>query len=80
MTDTTYNGWRNRETWLVNVWFGDYFTDMAQNDDPYDADTIKDFIEEYIEETIGKMAGLVADLIDTSQIDWQTLAEHFNED
>jgi hypothetical protein len=21
MTRDTYNGWTNRETWLVNVWF-----------------------------------------------------------
>ena len=23
MTDTTYNGWTNRETWLVNLWLGE---------------------------------------------------------
>jgi hypothetical protein len=31
MNRREYNGWTNYETWLVNLWYGDVFTDM-QND------------------------------------------------
>jgi hypothetical protein len=80
MTDNTYNGWRNRETWLVNIWFGDMFTETAQEGDKWDADAIKDYIEEYVSEECNGLGGFVGDLIDLSQIDWDTLAEHINED
>ena len=37
-----YNGWHNKETWLVNVWLGDYFTERQEQDDiVIDADFIE---------------------------------------
>ena len=31
-TDTKYNGWTNRETWLYGLWFdGDYDAELAQS-------------------------------------------------
>ncbi len=32
-TNTTYNGWSNRETWVVNLWLGSepYSYDMLQH-------------------------------------------------
>jgi hypothetical protein len=35
MADTTYNGWTNYETWLVNLWidndgYGEYLNERAQ--------------------------------------------------
>jgi hypothetical protein len=32
MSDTTYNGWKNYETWLVNLWFtNDQYTSEEVN-------------------------------------------------
>jgi hypothetical protein len=28
----TYNGWQNRETWLVNLWYGDSFGGMIADE------------------------------------------------
>lgn len=51
-SDTTYNGWTNRETWLVNLWFNpetksDLTMARVVLEDAYDAcpDFIKDFID-----------------------------------
>lgn len=62
-TDTTYNGWTNRETWLTNLHFDCAFEEQADEaykdaeaDEIFDkadnatsalADIIKEYIEEY---------------------------------
>ena len=62
----TYNGWRNRETWLVNVWFNPVTKS--------DIDYIKDYIEEeYYENETFK--GFWQDMIDINCIDWDRLRE-----
>jgi hypothetical protein len=25
-----YNGWTNKETWLVNLWLGDHFVELSE--------------------------------------------------
>ncbi len=65
MTDNRYNGWRNRETWLVNVWFGDNW--YSQSD--------IDATREFIDERIAKLPTWVQDFIDTDCIDWDELTE-----
>ena len=79
MNDTKYNGWTNYETWLFNLNFDDYFTDVAQdyfdNAEENDtlskakqatldlADSIKDTFEEYAVDSMGNQSGVFADLI-----------------
>ena len=67
MINITYNGWRNRETWLVNLWFN--------------PETIADI--EYIEETLEsdfyeKMgdSNIYCDMIDFNAIEWEELKDH----
>jgi hypothetical protein len=64
----SYNGWTNRETWLVNVWFNPESKADVENakcmiDESYDAlpDYMKDFVS-------------------IDQIDWDELADHFPDD
>tara|TARA_Y100001973_G_C5159546_1_gene312755 strand:- start:138 stop:347 length:210 start_codon:yes stop_codon:yes gene_type:complete len=59
----SYNGWPNRETWLVNVWFN-----------PETKSDI-DYLEEYLEEEYYKFQGFWQDMIWFNDIDWDRLRE-----
>lgn len=65
----SYNGWSNRETWLVNVWFNpeskeDVRSAKACLEDQYD--TLPD--------------GPLKDMIDFSAIDWDELESAFSDE
>lgn len=68
MANNTYNGWTNRETWLINVWFnpeskGDVYSAQSYFDECYDA--LPDFMK---------------DFVDYSAINWEELLEYFEEE
>ena len=71
----TYNGWTNRETWLVNIWF----MDGLDTGELITADYLQEMVEEYVYEQI-KECSFVADMIDLGCIDWVELAENHNYD
>ena len=58
-----YNGWTNRETWLVNVWFN-----------PESADDV-DYAQEQIEEAYESMPDFMRDFCDIGSINWEELKE-----
>jgi hypothetical protein len=68
MSDTTYNGWTNRATWLVNVWFNPETRE--------DVESARAAIEE-AEESI---PDFMRDFLCTSEINWNELMEHFDEE
>ena len=65
----SYNGWRNRETWLINVWFGDSWECAA------DVQGTKEFFEE----TLDGLPDFVKDFVNDGIIDWENLEEHAEE-
>ena len=69
MTNNTYNGWRNRETWLVNLWYGDRgFADV-------------DYIKELLEDMVDQLGnGILQDMLDLECIDWDGLREHWEDE
>jgi hypothetical protein len=73
------NGWINRETWLVNLWFGDGFQMELEDGVEITADYIRDTVENYVEEIIGRGAGsgFVQDMIDLRAINYDELASHY---
>ena len=73
------NGWKNRETWLVNLWFGDMFTNDAEDGVAITADYIEHIVTEYVNEYISN-APFIADMIDMGAIDYDALAAHYATD
>lgn len=68
MTDNTYNGWTNRATWLVNVWFN-----PESREDVESAKCV-------IEEAEDSLPDFMRDFLCTSEINWQELESHFEEE
>lgn len=68
MNDNTYNGWTNRATWLVNVWFN-----PESQDDVESARMV-------IEEATDAMPDYMRDFLCTDEINWDELLEQFNEE
>lgn len=84
--DTTYNGWKNKETWLVNVWYMDHMPEFFDDMDQYEVDPLelKDAITYFAEESEALSsleAGLLLDFISTcwGEVNWHELADHLNE-
>ena len=75
MSDNKYNGWTNRETWVINVWMGDYFQGVS--------DDGQQLLADYIEETVWDMFHeadiplMFADMIDLGVVNWVELSEHY---
>jgi hypothetical protein len=74
-----YNGWSNYETWLVNLWFGDIFTEMSDQGQLH-SEMLREFVEEMLESD-GALPqyGFAADIMNAAlrSVDWRELAEHY---
>jgi hypothetical protein len=86
MSDKTYNGWTNYETWRVNleVFDGidpnDYFNDANGNLDESElADNLKEWADELI---VGNSQGLMADYARAflQNVNYREIASHMIED
>lgn len=74
------NGWTNRETWLVNLWYGDILSDMAANGEKITPDFIREIIEEDVEDHLhsrGLATGFIRDMMDLGAVNYQELAAHY---
>jgi len=90
MTDTTYNGWTNHATWLVNLHLDNTYcmtdslteeaADMLGNQYPEAdlADYIKELVAEWLEPDCPN-AGLAQDLINgyLDDVNWREIATHY---
>lgn len=72
MKNEKYNGWQNYETWRVNL---ECFDAWEGN---LEAEEAREMIESLIEETTQE--GLARDYAMSfiSNVDWQEIAEHYN--
>lgn len=62
-----YNGWRNRETWLINVWFNPEVKSDIE------------IIKEKIESDFNSLPDYMKDFVDIDCIDWDELAESLDD-
>ena len=65
---TDYNGWKNRETWLVNL----HFEPSNKSD--------LEYAKECLEEQEETLPPFFRDFVDLSLIDWEELAESMEDD
>jgi hypothetical protein len=84
MTDT-YNGWTNKETWLVNIWYMDsmpqYFSEMDQfYVEPNELEESVRYIAEECEALSQLPPGLLSDFINYcwAGVNWYELATALN--
>ena len=75
MTKTDYNGWTNRETWVINLWLGDYFQDVANEGQQLMADYIEETVWDMLEEA--NVPDMFKDMIDLNAVDWRELEQHY---
>lgn len=71
----TYNGWTNRETWLVNIWF----MDGLDCEEEVSAEYLEEMVMEYVYNQVPE-CGFVADMIDLGCINWNELADNHNQE
>jgi len=81
-----YNGWTNKETWLVNIWYTDtmpeYFADMDQfHVEPNELEESVKYVAEESEAMSQLPAGLLSDFINDSwrEVNWHELAQALNQ-
>lgn len=86
MTDNTYNGWTNHETWQAALWLNetDYLGFLAQtlaSPDEITPENVEDdvWVMFFEEETV--MGSLIADVVSAwlRQVDFYKLAENYKE-
>lgn len=75
-----YNGWTNKETWLVNLWLGDYFAECAEEGQIVTEDFIRETVEEMCS-VDGKSVegGFMADLLNCAlgEINYHEIEHHY---
>ncbi len=81
-----YNGWKNKETWLVNLWLGDMLTMDRESGNEISADYIELLVEDMVDGALDRGArsfsGFVIDLLNCAlgEIDYHELASHYEEE
>ena len=71
-----YNGWTNRNTWLINLWFGDQIRGLLEEDCCESADNLQAFVESILDEEVSDCSLMLRDFLDFDGINWDELWEN----
>ena len=77
------NGWSNKETWLVNLWFGDNLSVLVDDGFTVDAAFIEQHVDEVIEHSLNApLSGFVNDMLNSAlgRVNYWELGEHYDDD
>jgi len=74
-----YNGWTNRNTWLINLWFGDQIRGLLEEDCCESADNLQAFVESILDEEVSDCSLMLRDFLDFDGINWDELWERYTE-
>lgn len=78
MKHTGYNGWKNKETWLVNLWLGDCLNADAENGFEIHAYYVEQMVDEMASALLESpdANGFLVDLLNCAlgEIDYREIA------
>lgn len=78
----SYNGWTNKETWLVNLWLGDGLAEMQEDGAEVSGHTVRTVTIDWLDSAQGNGAesGLLVDLLICAleHVEWEEIANHYN--
>ena len=73
-----YNGWTNRNTWLINLHFGELLNSYKEDDIEITADFIKEIWLEHFELETKHLDVVFMDFLDFEGLNWAEIAEHYH--
>ena len=80
MAERTYNGFTNRETWLVNVFYREQILDYSTSIES-SLEFVKEEIQDRIDRHSALTSGIVQELICSKEIvnniNWSELEDHY---
>ena len=73
-----YNGYTNKETWLVNLWLSENLDTMAGTSEGVTPEDIEDLVAELIDEQVDQY-GFVRDLMQcaVAEVNFAEIAKHY---
>ena len=73
-----YNGWTNKETWLVNLWLGDMLQSDVEDGQEISAEFIEMLVDEMASE-LSETSGFITDLLNCAlgEINYHEIASHY---
>ena len=80
MQNTDYNGWTNRNTWLINLHFGDCIREEMLEDASTSVENIQDFIIDILGNSALNADSILRDFLDFDGINWHELYETIGHD
>ena len=87
MAERTYNGFTNRETWLVNVFYRESILENVQNGETlegnleYVKEAIQDQVDKHLENsTVVMVQELICSKEIVNKINWVELEDHYTKE
>jgi hypothetical protein len=77
-----YNGWTNKETWLVNLWHGESLAEMKEAGEDITAYYAQRMVTDWVDDTHHSLDGFVWDMLKSAlaSVNWEEVASHYKND